>query len=134
GIDHIEHLHGPGSPEAKQAIEATDALVGQIVDAARKADPTTVIAVVSDHGFQPVSTDVNLFAPFVKAGLVRLGADGKVSGWDAEPWPMGGSAAIVLARPDDAALVARVQALLDTLKADPALGIATVIGREEIAK
>ncbi|WP_157215719.1 alkaline phosphatase family protein [Flavisphingomonas formosensis] len=134
GIDHIEHLHGPGSPEAKQAIEATDALVGQLVDAARKADRTTVIAVVSDHGFQPVETDVNLFAPFVQAGLIRIDAAGKVTGWDAEPWLAGGSAGVVLARPDDAALVAKVRALLDTIKADPAYGIASVIDRAEIAR
>jgi len=134
GIDHIEHLHGPGSPEAKQAIEATDALVGQLVAAARKADPATVIAIVSDHGFQPVATDVNLFAPFLQAGLIRMDAAGKVTGWDAEPWLAGGSAGVVLTRPDDAALVAKVGALLDRLKADPAYGIASVIDRSEIAR
>jgi hypothetical protein len=35
----------------------------------------------------------------------------------------GGSSAIVLARPDDAVLRAKVEGLLDALKANPELGI-----------
>jgi predicted AlkP superfamily phosphohydrolase/phosphomutase len=38
-----------------------------------------------------------------------------------------------LAHPDDAALAAKVKALLDKLAADPASGIAQVIGKSEIA-
>ncbi len=64
---------------------------------------------------------------------MTLGADGKVSGWEAVPWTSGGSAAIMLARPDDAALVARVRGVLDRLKADPANKIATIADRGQIA-
>ena len=134
GLDHVEHAAGPGSPEAKAALERIDAMVGELVAAERKAHPDAAIAIVSDHGFAKVDSDINLIRPFVDAGLIRLDAAGKVVGWDAEPWFAGGSAAIVLAKPDDAALVAKVRALLARLQADPALRIAEVIDRPEIAR
>jgi predicted AlkP superfamily pyrophosphatase or phosphodiesterase len=132
GIDHEEHRSGPGSPEAEATIAKTDALVGQLIDAARKARPDMTVAVVSDHGFLPVSTDVNLYAPFIAAGLITLDKDHKVAAWEAEPWIAGGTAAIRLARPDDAALVARVRGLLDKLASDPSYHIAAVFDRSSI--
>ncbi|KQR87446.1 alkaline phosphatase family protein [Sphingomonas sp. Leaf343] len=134
GIDHEEHRSGPGSAAANAAIEQTDALVGQLVAAARKAMPDVTIVLVSDHGFQPIATDINLFKPFLDAGLITLGPDGKPTGWEAMPWLAGGTAAVRLARPDDAALVAKVAAVLAKTAADPAYHIATVMDRSAVAK
>nr|WP_246388435.1 ectonucleotide pyrophosphatase/phosphodiesterase [Novosphingobium fluoreni] len=131
GIDHEEHRSGPGSPAAIATIEKTDALVGDLVSAARKAMPDVTVVVVSDHGFQPITTDINLFAPFVAAGLISLGADGKVSSWQAEPWIAGGTAFVVTARPDDAALTGQVTMLVKKLAADPRYHIARVLDRAE---
>lgn len=133
GIDHEEHRSGPGSPAADATITRTDALVGELVDAARAAMPDVTVAVVSDHGFAPVATDINLFAPFIAAGLITLDKAGGVTGWEAEPWIAGGTAAIRLARPDDPALVAKVGALLARLAADPAYHIDHVLDRAAIA-
>ena len=134
GIDHTEHHDGPDSAAAKAAIEATDALVGRLVRAARAAMPDVTVVVVSDHGFLPVSTDINLFKPFIDAGLITLDAKGQVTGWQAMPWIAGGTAAIRLARPDDAALLAKVRAVLAAMAADPAYKIASVLDRSAIAK
>lgn len=134
GLDHVEHESGPGSAEAHAALERIDAMVGELVAAERKVRPHAAIAIVSDHGFAPVDSDINLIRPFIEAGLIRIDAAGKVTGWDAEPWHAGGSAAIVLARPDDSALVAKVRGVLARLQADPALRIAEVIERAEIAR
>ncbi len=134
GIDHEEHRSGPGSAAANAAIEQTDALVGQLVAAARKAMPDVTIVLVSDHGFQPITTDINLFKPFLDAGLITLGPDGKPTGWEAMPWLAGGTAAVRLARPDDAALVAKVAAVLAKTAADPAYHIAAVMDRSAVAK
>lgn len=131
GIDHEEHRSGPGSPAAVATIEKTDALVGELVAAARKAMPDVTIVVVSDHGFLPVSTDINIFAPFIEAGLITLGKDGKVASWQAEPWVAGGTATVVMANPDDAAVKARVAALVQKLAADPRYHIAAVFDRAE---
>lgn len=134
GLDHIEHVAGPGSTEAKAALERIDAMIGTLAEAERAAHPDAVIAVVSDHGFASVDTDINLIRPFVEAGLIRLDAAGKVSEWEAEPWFAGGSAAIVLARADDAGLIGKVRTLLERLEADPAMRIAEIIDRPEIAR
>lgn len=134
GIDHAEHEAGPGSPAAHAAIEATDALVGDLVKAARAAMPDVTVVLVSDHGFLPVDTDINLFRPFVEAGLVTLDAGGAVTQWEAMPWLAGGTAAIRLARPDDAALVARVRGVLATMAADPAYRIARILDRAAVAR
>lgn len=131
-LDHEQHAEGPGSDKAKAVLERIDAIVGRLVVAERAAHPDSVIAVASDHGFSAVTTDIDLFGAFMKAGLMTLGADGKVASWEAVPWPSGGSAAVVLARPDDAALQARVRDLLTTLRADPANKIVNVIERPQI--
>jgi len=133
GLDHIEHEHGPDTPEAKAALERIDAMLGKLIAAATAAEPDMIVALVSDHGFAPVTTDVNLFGAFIGAGLITV-EDGKVKSWDAMPWLAGGSASVVLARPDDAALKDRVAKLLASLKANPATGIAGIIERPEIAR
>ncbi len=133
-LDHLEHEYGPDTPQAKATLETIDTAVGELIAAARKVEPDLVVAIVSDHGFAPVEHDINLIPAFVQAGLITLGADVKPIAWDASPWNSGGSAGVVLARPDDLALKARVRALLDHLAADPASGINAVVGRDEIAK
>jgi predicted AlkP superfamily pyrophosphatase or phosphodiesterase len=133
GLDHIEHGYGPGSPEAKAALETLDAAIGKLIAQARKAQPDLVVAIVSDHGFAPLDHSVNLIAPFIQAGLISLDAKGKVTAWQAEPWG-GASAAVVLAHPDDAALKTKVSSLLNDLAAKPELGIAHVADAGEVAQ
>jgi len=133
-VDGKQHAFGPGSKEAHEAIEATDGAVGKLVAEARAAEPDLVVAIVSDHGFAPVEHDVNLISAFVAAGLITVDpVSHKITAWKAEPWDSGGSSAIMLANPDDAALQAKVAALLRKLAADPANGINEVIDRKGIA-
>jgi predicted AlkP superfamily pyrophosphatase or phosphodiesterase len=133
-LDHTQHDFGPGSPEANRALERIDTALGALVERARAAEPGLVVAVVSDHGFAPLHTQTNLIGAFAEAGLITLDPKShKVKAWEAFPWG-GASTAIILARPDDAELKARVKAVLDKLAADPALGIERVIGADEIAR
>ncbi len=133
-LDHAEHVYGPGSPEAKADLETIDVAVGKLVAVARAAEPDVTIAVVSDHGFAPLEHDVNLVGAFVDAGLITLDPKThRAASWQAVPWG-GASSAIVLADPKDAAVRAKVKALLDKLAADPAYGIARVIDANEIAR
>jgi hypothetical protein len=133
-LDHTQHETGPGSAESHAVLETIDSLVGDLVAAEMKVHPDAVIALVSDHGFAPVDTVINLYRPFIDAGLVTLGPDGKIKSAEATPWGSGGSFAIRLARPDDAALKAKVKAVLDTLAADPAAKIDRVIDAPAIAR
>ena len=130
-LDHQEHASGPGTPQANAVLEGIDRLVGELVAAAQKVHPHGVVAIVSDHGFAPVQHDVNLYAPFIQAGLISI-RDGAVTDWQATPWNGGGSAAIELRRPDDTALKARVSALLDRLRADPAYGIDRMLDHAQL--
>jgi Type I phosphodiesterase / nucleotide pyrophosphatase len=132
-LDHHEHESGPGSAAAHAALERLDAVVGRLVAAQFKAHRDGVVVVVSDHGFEPVSRTTSLFRAFIDAGLIRLDPAGRIREWEAMPWTEGGSAAVVLARPDDAALTARVRAVLDGLLADPASGIERIADRGGIA-
>jgi len=132
-LDHAEHGHAPGSAEAYAALARIDAAVGRLIAVARAARPDVTVVVVSDHGFRATTTDVNLYRPLADAGLLTLDAKSGVSAWEAVPWLMGGSAAIVLKRPDDAVLVARVKRVLDVLAGDPVhSGVVRVLGRAEL--
>lgn len=133
-LDHVQHQHGPASAPARACLVRLDTVVGAIARAAREADPRTVVAVVSDHGFAMVTRDVNLFVPFASAGLLRMGPSGGVAAWDAIPWLMGGSAAIVLARPRDESLMARTAAVLREFAADASNGVDSIIARAELDK
>jgi predicted AlkP superfamily pyrophosphatase or phosphodiesterase len=132
-LDHEQHDEGPGSKSAHAVLERIDAVVGKLVAAELAIHPDAVIAVVSDHGFSNTNTEISLFRAFIDAGLITLDPAAKVKTWEAMPWPSGGSAAVILARPEDAALQSRVDALLTRLKADPAMKIAAVVNSKGIA-
>lgn len=132
-LDHAQHGKGPGTEDARAVLERIDAIVGTLVKAEMAAHPDAVIAVASDHGFSSTDSEVSLFRAFIDAGLITLDADNKVIAWEAMPWPSGGSAAVVLGRPDDTALSAKVGTLLAKLKADPAMRIAGIADRKNIA-
>jgi hypothetical protein len=90
------------------------------------------VAIVSDHGFSKTAMDLNLYAEFRRVGLLTVGAQGKVTDWKAMPWTAGGSIAVVLKDPGDAATLAAVRALLDRLAADPAHGIDRVLDADAL--
>lgn len=132
-LDHIEHGYGPGSPEAYDALRRIDAAVQAMVAAARKAEPDLVVLIVSDHGFAPVSHAINLDSAFVEAGLMTLDDNHHAKTWQAASWVSGGSAAVILAHPEDQALRAKVADMLQKLAADPNSGIGRVLDKAQIA-
>lgn len=142
-LDHQEHVHGPFSPEANAAMEILDSEVGQIEKAALEVDPSARIAVVSDHGFMPIHSMVNLDVLLAQAGLMhpkplkaaaRLPGESAVYTWEAAGWGANGSTAIVLRHPGDKAVLAKVKAILDKAAADPANGIAEVVAQPELTR
>lgn len=137
-LDHIQHQYGPFSPEANSVLEASDEMIGKLSEAALSVDPEAIVCVVSDHGFAPVHQKLNLFTAFVQQGLIRPGSaktmfgTPKVESWDAMPWTNGGSAAIVLRNPSDAALVNKTRDLLASLAADRENGINRIVEEKEL--
>ena len=133
-LDGTRHKYGPYSPQAKAVLENIDRGLKTMIEKARAAQPDLVVAIVSDHGFSPISKGLNLVAALASEGLVRFDENGKVASWGAYPWLMGGSAAIILKDPADQATAGRVKALLDKLAANPANGIDKVLGPADIAR
>ena len=138
-LDGTQHRDGPEVPSAFKVLEQIDGMVGELIAAVRAADPAATVAIVSDHGFIGTHTAVNLRSRFVEAGLITLSspaADGAtaISSWEAQVWPGGASAGIVLRDPADAGSHERVSALLRKIAADPANGIAKVLDARELER
>ncbi len=136
-LDETEHEHGPFSAEAGRDLEAIDGMVSRLADAARAADPSTVVAIVSDHGFTTLTHTVNLYIPFLQAGLIQVTINPEtnavaVGSWKAQPWLAGGMAAIQLHDADDHQTEQQVRALLEKLAADPNNGIAAILDHDTI--
>lgn len=124
-LDDQEHDHGPMTPEAKAAVEQSDAHIGQVLKALEAAGTraSTVVAIVSDHGFLPVERTVRPNTALRDAGLIDLDEKGKVKSWRAAFHASGGSAALHLAKDAPADTLERVKAALAPRLADPASGI-----------
>jgi predicted AlkP superfamily pyrophosphatase or phosphodiesterase len=138
-LDHIEHTTGPFSRDSNEALEQIDEMVARLVQAALANDPSTVVAIVSDHGFASVDHHINLAIPFISEGFIKLKPRAtpserpQVASWDAAPWPSGGVAAVMLRDSKDVELRARVRTFLNKLKDDPTFDIARVIEQPAIA-
>ncbi len=134
-LDHIEHETGPFSPEAIAVLETIDATIGKIRARAEKLAPgRTYIAVVSDHGFVRTEAQLNLFPLFIESKLITLNDKGKITDWKAIPWVTGGSAAIILKDPNDAATVAQVRELLAKVASDAANGVDRILEGQDVHK
>ncbi|MGC1461636.1 MAG: ectonucleotide pyrophosphatase/phosphodiesterase [Terracidiphilus sp.] len=138
-LDDAQHAHAPFSPEANRTLELIDGMVARLAAAAIANDPTAMVVVVSDHGFMNVAHMVNLYIPFLQAGLIQATANQQtnapvINSWKAEPWLAGGMAAIMLHDSNDKETTEEVAALLDKLAADPGNGIAQILNRNEIGK
>jgi predicted AlkP superfamily pyrophosphatase or phosphodiesterase len=136
--DNIQHRSGPFAAALWPALEEIDRMVGDLRAAIHAEDPRAAVCIVSDHGFSPVTKVLWLDAALVKAGFVTLKGTGTtieaagIADWIAQSWPAGGSAAIVLKKPHDAAAREKVKAFLAALAADPANGIAAILDAEAI--
>ena len=134
-LDHTEHYKGADSKEADAVLAKLDTIIGDVIASVRKVHPGVTIAIVSDHGFQNVTRMLALSRIFMEAGLITVDPKTKkATRWEAIPRNSGGSFSIILARPDDKALKAKVAALLKKTAADPKMGIARIAGEKEIAR
>lgn len=126
--DDAQHDHGPRSPEAKQAFEHVDRLLGELVAALERSPdwPRTTLVVSSDHGFAAVDREVRINAMFVERGLIQLDDAGKPTAARAALIPDGGSAYVYVLEPGARA---EVEAALAAL--GPAIG--KIYSRDEIA-
>jgi predicted AlkP superfamily pyrophosphatase or phosphodiesterase len=140
-LDTVQHDRGPMSPEMWRVLERTDGFVGELVSAAAKEQPRLAVAIVSDHGFVPVDTDVRPNVALRREGILQAvtrSKDGRtedvLSAYEAVTWKAGGSAAIMGRNRRDEPTASRVKALFQALAADPANRIASVIDGERVER
>jgi predicted AlkP superfamily pyrophosphatase or phosphodiesterase len=134
-VDSAEHEFGPWSPEAKAALEKSDALLGQVraaIEESGLAD-RTLLAVVSDHGFVAVQRELRPNVLLRQAGLVEVDEKGKVKSWRAWFHSDGGTTALHLRDGGDTAAVERVKEIFRPLVNDPASGLQEVLESYRIA-
>ena len=124
-LDTTSHVHGPYTPQALAALEMDDRLLGNLLAAIQDAGLAgdTVVALTSDHGFLPCDRQVSLGVLFAACGLLTADGQGKLASWAAYPWTDGGEAAIYLNPAAPAGTAARVDRVLELLRALPDYGV-----------
>lgn len=136
-IDHdfAQHAHGPGSPEARQALEALDRELGRLLEAARELglERDTLVAIVSDHGFLPVREEVRPNVKLREAGFLEVDASGKVKSWQAHFQAEGGAALLQIHPSADPSVLSAVRQLFEREAARPGSPIRAVLTAPEIA-
>lgn len=132
-VDNAKHYSGLDSQNVRQAIENTDALLGELLNALAQAGiaEQTNIILCSDHGQQPVKL-VSYPNKFLhENGLLQMNADGTIPTWQAQVQSACLSA-FLYADSDEAA--ERALRLISTPKNKEALGICEILTREEATK
>ena len=132
-LDHIEHETSPFSAEAIATLEELDGAIGEVRATAEKLAPgRAYVAVVSDHGFVKTENQLDLCPAFRNAKLFTVDDEGKITDWKAMPWVTGGSLAIMLKDPNDAATLGQVRELLAKIAGDPANGVDRVLEADDL--
>ena len=133
-LDHEQHETAPFSKSAIGILEKIDGIVGQVVQAARRASGgKATIVVVSDHGHALASRELSLGVVFRREGWIKYASDtsDRPLDWRVSLWNSSGTAGVMLRDPADSALQRQVAAELAQLAADTANGIAKVWTRAE---
>ena len=123
--DCFQHDHGPGSPEARWALEHVDGILGRYLDALEqtgRADRTDVV-VVGDHGFLGSRAIASPNAVLHQAGMVPSDTAGWRGDREARVVSNGGSAHVYVAPGSNRD--ARLGRLRDVLAQVP--GVAAVL-------
>jgi predicted AlkP superfamily pyrophosphatase or phosphodiesterase len=133
-VDHEEHLHGPFSPEANAATENADAQVARMIAEAKKDGiwDSTVLVVLSDHGFVPISQAVRPGVLLREHGLITLNEKDRITAWKAILITDGGSAYIYVNDRNDDATRRALTEIFKPLAGAQGSGIARVVAHDEI--
>ena len=125
-VDHTEHLHGPRTPEAYEAVKLADQHVKEVWDELQRDYPgKATLLVVSDHGFSAINRALLPNVVLRNAGLVLAGK--KKGQQPVELVTQGGTAFLYIGKNEDRAKVtAQVKKAFQNLD-----GILKVAGSDE---
>ena len=91
-VDHVEHAHGPQSPEAYAAVKFADTCVREVWSELQKSFPGKATLIISaDHGFFPYQQIIQPNVLLRKEGCVKTDEKNKVVGGDVRVLGQGGA-------------------------------------------
>ena len=133
-VDHWEHEKGPFSPEANAATETADAQIARLISSAKKTGTwqTTVLVILSDHGFAPISQEMRPGVLLKQKDLITLDTKGRITDWKAAEITDGGSAYIYVKDPSDDATRAALHSIFDPLVGAEGSGIRRIASHDQI--
>ena len=93
--DHVQHIHGKNSQEARDAFMFMDSLIGNIMTLLDDNNlwPTTSLIITGDHGFRNYQKQLAINKLFEEKGWLSI-KDGKIENWRVVGLASGGSAFI----------------------------------------
>jgi predicted AlkP superfamily pyrophosphatase or phosphodiesterase len=117
--DGIQHVFGPQTPPAYQAVAFEDRCVKTIWDAIQKSPDaaSTTLFVVSDHGFAPYDKLIRPNVILARLGLIQTDRSGNVLRRGAWSVTTGGSAFVYLFDKEAQARSSEIKAALQKLEA-----------------
>ena len=130
-VDHVEHAHGPQSPEAYAAVKFADECVRDVWTELQKSFPGKATLFVSaDHGFFPYQQLIQPNVLLRKEGLVKTDEKNNVAGGDVHVLGQGGASFLyVLDETHRNAIIERLEALFKNVE-----GIDLVITPKDFIK
>jgi arylsulfatase A-like enzyme len=133
-VDHWQHEHGPFSAEGNAALENADAQIARLIAASKSAAiwDTTVLVVVSDHGFMPITKTMRPGVLLRDHDLITLDAQKQATAWKAGVVVNGGSAYIYVKDDGDEATRKALLAIFQPMAGAAESGIRRVATHEQI--
>jgi predicted AlkP superfamily pyrophosphatase or phosphodiesterase len=125
-VDHTEHLKGPKSPEAYDAVKIADGQVREVWEELKHDFPgRATLFIVSDHGFSPIRRMLLPNVILRKAGLVMAGTNKGVTN-TVQIVTQGGAAFVyVLDDTHRSAVIERIKKALESMQ-----GLSKVVDSE----
>ncbi len=116
-VDHVEHAHGPQTPEAYHAVQFVDSLVKEVQDELNRTFPGKVTLIItSDHGFFNYRQRINVNVALRQAGLLTAFSS-KITGGKVRALSQGGSSMLYITDPTDReATIAQVVKLFSSME------------------
>ena len=134
-LDEEQHAQGPYAKKVFETLEAVDAMIGTVWQAALKAGKgRAYLCVVSDHGFSRIDKEIRLNFALRDAGLIELDEKGALKNYRAIAWNSGGSTAVRLKDKDDQEARSKIREILNKLIADTSSGVLKFFEGEELKK
>lgn len=132
-LDSVRHTYGVFHQNTKVQLRRHDEELGALLECLRRKGTLeqTNVVVLGDHGQTDIRDVLLMNVLFKKHGLLQADSQGNITHFDAFCHSTGLAGLIEVRDPQDAALMQRVRALLESLKEDKEIQLSTVMDAEQ---